>query len=145
MDAIILPVALASTAACAILNFWLAVRVGLARRDAKVSIGDGGDERLIARMRAHANFVEYAPFVLILIALIELAVGTHWWLWGLAALFVVGRILHPLGMDGAWKPGRGIGIALTFLILIALAAVAATVTVFSYGAVETIEVVESGG
>lgn len=144
MDAIILPVALATAAACALINFWLAVRVGLARQSAKVSIGDGGDATLLTRMRAQANFVEYAPFVVILLALIELAVGTHWWLWGIAVAFVIARILHPLGMDGIWKPGRGVGIGLTFLILIGLAAVAATVTAFSYGAVETIEVVESG-
>lgn len=145
MDAIILPVALAAAAACALINFWLAIRTGMARRAAKVSIGDGGDAHLISRMRAHANFVEYTPFVLILLVVIELAVGTHWWLWALAALFVVGRILHPLGMDSVWKPGRAIGVALTFAILIALAAVAATIPFFSYGAVETIEVVESAG
>lgn len=145
MDAIILPVALATTATCALLNFWLAVRVGLVRRAEKISIGDGGNERLIARMRAQLNFAEYAPFVLILIGLIELAVGTQWWLWATAALFVVARILHPIGMDGVWRPGRAIGIALTFLILIGLAGVAATIPYFSYGAVETIEVVETAG
>lgn len=145
MDAIILPVALATAAACALLNFWLAVRVGMARRAAKVSIGDGGDARLMARMRAQANFVEYAPFVLVLLGLIELAVGTQWWLAAIAGLFVVARVLHPLGMDGAWKPGRMIGIALTFLVLIVLAGVAATIPYFSYGAVETVEVVEAAG
>ncbi|MCP3730389.1 MAPEG family protein [Sphingomonas sp. MG17] len=142
MDAIILPVALATAAACALINFWLAIRVGKVRMSEKISIGDGGNERLTARMRAQLNFAEYAPFVLILIGLIELAVGTQWWLWATAGLFVVARILHPFGMDGVWKPGRSIGIALTFLILIGLAGVAATIPYFSYGAVETIEVVD---
>lgn len=145
MDAIILPVALATAAACALINLWLAIRVGQARHAANVSIGDGGDARLIARMRAQANFVEYAPFVLILLALVELAVGTHWWLTAAGGLFVVARILHPLGMDGAWKAGRAIGIVLTFLILVALAGVAATIPYFSYGTVETIEVYETAG
>ena len=145
MDAIILPVALATAAACAVINLWLAIRVGQARGAAKVSIGDGGDPRLIARMRAQANFVEYAPFVVILIALIELAVGTQVWLWAIAGLFVVGRILHPFGMDGVWKPGRMIGTLVTFLMLVGLAGVAATIPWFSYGAVETIEVVDSAG
>lgn len=145
MDAIILPTALATATACALINFWLAIRVGLARQAAKVSIGDGGDTRLIARMRAQANFVEYAPFVLILIALIELAAGTHWWLAAAAALFVLARIVHPLGMDSIWKPGRAIGVVLTFLILLGLAGVAATLPWLSYGAVETIEIVETAG
>jgi uncharacterized membrane protein YecN with MAPEG domain len=145
MDAIILPVALATAAACALINLWLAIRVGQVRQAEKISIGDGGNERLIARMRAQLNFAEYAPFILILIALIELAVGTHWWLWAAAGAFVIARILHPIGMDGVWKPGRMIGIALTFLILIGLAGVAASVPFFSFGAVETIEVVETAG
>jgi uncharacterized membrane protein YecN with MAPEG domain len=144
MDAIILPVALATAAACALINLWLAIRVGQVRQAEKISIGDGGNERLIARMRAQLNFAEYAPFILILIGLIELAVGTHWWLWATAVAFIVARILHPIGMDGVWKPGRMIGIALTFLILIGLAGVAVAVPFFSFGAVETIEVVDAG-
>lgn len=145
MDAIILPVALATAAACALINLWLAIRVGQVRRAERISIGDGGNERLIARMRAQLNFAENAPFVLILLGLVELAVGTQWWLWGIAGLFVVARLLHPIGMDGTWKLGRGIGTALTFLILIGLAGVAATIPYFSYGVVETMEVVETAG
>lgn len=145
MDAIILPVALATAAACALINLWLAIRVGQVRRAEHVSIGDGGSPRLIARMRAQANFVEYAPFIVILIALIELGVGTQMWLWAIACAFIIARVLHPIGMDGLWKPGRVIGIAVTFLCLIALAGVAATIPFFSYGTVETYEVVETVG
>lgn len=143
MDAIILPVALATTAACAILNLWLAMRVGMVRRSKKISIGDGGNERLVARMRAQLNFAEYAPIVLILIALIELAVGTVEWLWFVAALFVVARILHPFGMDG-WKPGRAIGIIVTFLIVAGLGLYAASIPFLSAGETETIELIQAG-
>lgn len=144
MEAIILPVALATTAACALINLWLAFRVGIVRRSEKVSIGDGGNERLTARMRAQLNFTEYAPIVLILIALIELAVGTEDWLWAAAALFVVARILHPFGMDG-WRPGRAIGIALTFLILAGLAFYAASIPFLGFGENETIELIQASG
>jgi uncharacterized protein len=143
MEAIILPVAIATTAACALINLWLAFRVGMVRRSEKVSIGDGGNKRLTARMRAQLNFTEYAPIVLILLALIELAVGTVDWLWGVAALFVVARILHPFGMDG-WSPGRTIGIALTFLILAGLAFYAASIPFMSFGETETIELIQTG-
>lgn len=143
MDAIILPVALATTAACALINLWLAFRVGILRRSEKISIGDGGNERLTARMRAQLNFAEYAPLVVILIALIELAVGTVDWLWGAAALFVVARILHPFGMDG-WKPGRAIGIVLTFAILAGLALYALSIPFLSFGESETIELIQAG-
>ena len=64
-------------AACALLNIWLGRRVGRMRVAHKVSIGDGGNEALIARMRAQANFVEYTPFFLILLGLIELAAGRN--------------------------------------------------------------------
>jgi len=143
MDAIILPVALATTAACALLNLWLAFRVGILRRSEKISIGDGGNERLTARMRAQLNFAEYAPIVLILIALIELAMGTVEWLWVVAALFVVARILHAFGMDG-WKPGRAIGIVLTFLVLAGLALYAASIPYLMTGESETIELIQAG-
>lgn len=143
MEAIILPVALATTAACALINLWLAIRVGRVRQSEKISIGDGGNERLTARMRAQLNFAEYAPIVLILIALIELAVGTVAWLWVAAALFVIARILHPFGMDG-WKPGRAIGIGLTFLILAGLALYAASIPYTGASETETIELIQAG-
>jgi uncharacterized membrane protein YecN with MAPEG domain len=115
-----LPVALVTAGAAALLNFWLGLRVSRLRMSEKISVGDGGNVRLIARMRAQLNFAEYAPLVLILIALIELARGTQMWLWGVALAFIVGRILHAFGMDG-WLPGRTIGIALTMLTMLGLA------------------------
>ena len=49
----------------------LSVRVVGARREARIAIGDGGDELLQRRIRAHANFSEYVPIALILLALAE--------------------------------------------------------------------------
>jgi uncharacterized membrane protein YecN with MAPEG domain len=120
MDGIMLPVTLMAAGGSAIIAFWLALRTGAARRAAGVSIGDGGDMKLIARMRAHANFTEYTPFILILIALIELANGTSLWLWIAGALLLIARIAHALGMDGV-RGGRTFGTAATFLLLVGLA------------------------
>jgi uncharacterized membrane protein YecN with MAPEG domain len=120
----LLPVALTTTGAAALINLWLGWRVGQVRVAEKISIGDGGNPRLIARMRAQLNFAEYAPVVLILIALIELARGSQLWLWGAAAAFILGRVLHGFGMDG-WNPGRRVGIATTMLIMAGLALYAA--------------------
>ena len=66
----ILPMTLTMAAASTLLNIWLGMRVGKMRQAHKVSIGDGGALPLIARMRAQANFVEYAPFFLVLLLLI---------------------------------------------------------------------------
>jgi uncharacterized membrane protein YecN with MAPEG domain len=72
------------------------------------------------RMRAHANFVENTAFVLILLALVELGVGSSMWLWSVSALYLVGRILHAIGMDGMlW--GRMVGTIITMLTQLGLA------------------------
>ena len=115
-----LPIALVTAGAAALLNFWLGLRVSRLRMSEKIMVGDGGNPRLLARMRAQLNVAEYAPLVLILIALVELARGTQTWLWVVALLFIVGRVLHAFGMDG-WLPGRTIGIALTMLTMLGLA------------------------
>lgn len=125
MGPILLPIALVSAGAAAILNLWLAMRTGAIRRQTKVSIGDGGNEALIRRMRAHANFIESAPFILILIALIEFTSGTHLWLWVASVLFVLARVGHALGMDGM-RLGRELGTMVTFALLLGLGGYAVT-------------------
>ena len=65
-----LPISLTIAAGAALLNLWLATRVGRVRGQEKVSIGDGGNDRLIRRMRAHSNYIENTPIVLILLALV---------------------------------------------------------------------------
>jgi uncharacterized membrane protein YecN with MAPEG domain len=119
MDGTTLPVTLMAAGGSALIAFWLALRTGSVRRAAKVSIGDGGDMKLIARMRAQANFTEYTPFILILIALIELTAGTSTWLWIAGALLLIARVAHGLGMDGL-RGARTFGTATTFLLLVGL-------------------------
>lgn len=62
----LLPITLTLAAACALINFWLAVRCARIRVGAKLLHGDSGNMLLARRMRAHANFIEYTPIVLIL-------------------------------------------------------------------------------
>ena len=117
-----LPVTLTIAAGAALVNIWLMIRCGQARTKGGVSIGDGGDEFLIRRMRAHANFVESAPFVLVLLAALEATGGTNNWLWGLGIFYIVGRLAHGLGMDGGtFGKGRMVGTLITFITLIGLA------------------------
>ena len=126
-----LSITLTIAAAAALINLWLMIRCGQARTSEKVSVGDGGNEMVIRRMRAHANFIESAPMVLILIAALELTGGTSTWLWAVGIAYTIGRLLHPLGMDGgALAKGRMIGTLLTMLTLLGLAGVA-LVSVYS--------------
>lgn len=115
----ILPIALISAGAAALINFWLAWRIAQLREAEQIWVGDGGHPKLTARMRAQLNFAEYAPMVLILIALIEWAKGSPWWLAVVAGIFLVGRVLHPLGMDG-WRAGRMAAMACTAPVMIGL-------------------------
>jgi uncharacterized membrane protein YecN with MAPEG domain len=70
-------------------------------------------------MRAQANFVEYAPFILILIGFIELTAGPSLWLWLASVLFLLARLAHPFGMDGVrWC--RMMGAVVTLVLLVAL-------------------------
>jgi len=124
----ILPITLTIAGAAAIVNFWLAVRIIVVRTKAKVLVGDGGNALLATRMRAQLNFVEYTPFVLILLGLIEFAVGTKTWLWAAGILYILGRVLHPFGLDKATlNPLRGVGIITTFIVLLGLAGYAITI------------------
>ena len=126
-----LPITLTIAGAAALMNVWLGFRVSLLRRRHKVSIGDGGKTDIATRMRAHSNFIEYTPFFLILLALVELDRGSAPWLWGIGMLFIIGRLLHPFGMDRAGASGlRAAGIVITWVSLLGLAAYALSLPYF---------------
>ncbi len=116
-----LPITLTMAAAAGLINLWLAIRIGQVRISQKVSIGDGGNEFVIRRMRAQANFVEFTPFVLVLIAALELSGFGGTWLWAVGIIYMVSRLAHGLGMDGGgFKLGRMIGTLISMLTLLAL-------------------------
>lgn len=139
----ILPITLTMAGAAALINIWLATRTGRVRMSEKISIGDGGNARLTARMRAHANFTEYTPFVLILIGLIELADGTSMWLWAVGSIYMLARIAHGFGMDGV-RGLRQIGIIATLLILLGLGLYAVAIPHLAHsGSVQQTELVSS--
>jgi uncharacterized membrane protein YecN with MAPEG domain len=116
------PVTLVSAAATVLLNFWLGWRIANLREEYKVSVGDGGHELLLRRMRAQSNFIENAPFVLILIGALELSGGNRWALGGVATVFLAARIAHAFGMDGGerqrWRMYGMMGTMITNLALV---------------------------
>ncbi len=125
---ITLPTTLSMAAAAALINIWLAMRCGRIRGKEGISIGTGGNELMERRMRAQLNFVENTPWVLALIALIELAGKGGQWLAIVGGLFMLGRIAHAFGMDGdAYPKGRMIGTLTTMLTQLGLSVVAVLV------------------
>jgi uncharacterized membrane protein YecN with MAPEG domain len=116
------PITLLTAAAAVFVNLWLGSRVVKSRRDNQVKIGDGGNEAVLRRMRAQANFIENTPFFLILLGGLELSGGNRIALGAIAAAFILARIAHPIGMDGPhlWR-WRMVGMMTTVLALVALA------------------------
>lgn len=124
-----LHISLLSAAIAAAIAFWLSMRCGKVRMAEKIGMGDGGNDKLLRRMRAQANFTEYAPFALALIVVLELA-GQGGIALGLTALaFMIGRVLHAIGMDDDTSKGRMIGMILTMPLLLGWA-IAAALTAF---------------
>ncbi len=124
----LLPVTLCTAAAMAILSIWLMARVGGVRNAKKIFVGDGGDDALTRRMRAHANFVESAPFVLALIAGVELAGKGGVWLPYVAGIYILARVGHAYGMEenGPGK-ARFVGTIITLLTLLGMGIYAALI------------------
>ncbi len=119
------PVTLATAAAAVGVNTWLGARISLLRRDLKVSVGDGGHEPLLRRMRAQANFVENVPLFLILLGGLELSGANRWGLGALALVLTAGRIGHGYGMDGGslhrWRRNGMISSTVALFLLAAWA------------------------
>ena len=82
-----------------IMQMILMAMVTKQRGASDVLIGDGGDGDMLQAMRVHGNFVENVPIFLIGLALIELLVGSNMWVLVMGSVFVLGRVLHAIGMS----------------------------------------------
>jgi uncharacterized membrane protein YecN with MAPEG domain len=101
----------------------LAVRVIAYRRSHKIGLGDGDDGELRKRIRVHGNAIEYLPFGLILLLLLELNQTAPLLLHVFGIVLILARLAHAWGVSrhGGISPGRMIGVVLTFAVLLAMA------------------------
>jgi uncharacterized membrane protein YecN with MAPEG domain len=60
--------------------------------------GDGGNDTLNRRIRAHGNFAEYVPLILLLAGFYEVSGGSRGILRILLIVLTVARAMHPIGM-----------------------------------------------
>lgn len=81
------------------LFYVLSTRTIRARRNAKVAIGTGGDVVLERLSRVHANFAEYVPFTLLLIAFAEMRGIHHIVIHLLCIALLIGRGFHAWGVS----------------------------------------------
>ena len=87
----------------------LMFRIGQIRIGKKINLGDGDDPELFSRIRAHGNFIENAPLMLLgLLALASLSANPIL-LHVFGATFTLGRICHACGMAKVFGQGRLVG------------------------------------
>jgi uncharacterized protein len=98
----------------------VAFPAGMLRGKLNISVGDGGNPALLLAMRRHANFAEWVPLALILIALLELNGVSTRAIHSLGAALVIARLLHAIGLksDTMQSVGRGLGAMATALITV---------------------------
>jgi uncharacterized protein len=105
-------------ALCALLHVALTLLVIQRRAQSGIDLLDGGDQRLLRRMRAHGNFSETAPLALLLLALLELKGLEALWIIALGVFLMAGRFLHAWSLltnNAKWNR-RG-GMVLTLLVI----------------------------
>ncbi|MDA0224903.1 MAG: MAPEG family protein [Proteobacteria bacterium] len=98
----------------------LSIRTLLLRRRLKIAIGDAGDAAMLRAMRVHANFVEYVPLSLVMLAFMELGGAPPWRVHVLCAGLLIGRLSHAWGVSQVREDYRfrmaGVGLTLIALV-----------------------------
>ena len=106
----------------ALLTFWfvvLSVRV-IRYRGRGIPLGDGGDPAMLRLIRGQANFAEYVPLALLMMAMLEYTHTSIYLLHVLGLALLIGRLLHgyALSFKRRFVFGRAAGTILTFFVLI---------------------------
>ncbi|WP_306253169.1 MAPEG family protein [Parvularcula sp. IMCC14364] len=103
-----------------IIFLWLSLRVIGFRRRNKIALSDNGDRIMLRRSRVQANFTEYTPLALILLAVAEINGGAGWALHIAGASLLLGRVLHAIGFSSEpdIMPLRVSGMLLTLISFI---------------------------
>lgn len=100
---------------------YLAITVGVlrARYASKIALGTGEDRALFRAARAHANFAEYVPLILVLMALAESGGAPRLLVHAIGLATLVGRTLHAYGIRQEPEPlaFRSSGMILTLTSL----------------------------
>lgn len=101
----------------------LSGRVILMRRTYQVGLGSGERHDLQRAIRAQGNFIEYTPFALLLLVLLEMQGAPATQVHVMGAVLVIARLLHAFGLSRyaglSW--GRMLGMVGTLGVLLAAA------------------------
>ena len=105
-----------------LLALWfllLTLRVVQERHRTQIALGDGGDATLARRIRGHANFAEYVPLALLLLAILELSRFSIYVIHALGAALLISRVLHGYAFAFRTQFRFGVfwGVLLTVVVL----------------------------
>ena len=78
---------------------FLSFRVIGWRRLKSVELGHGEDSQLLRRMRVHANFAEYVPFTLLLMAMAESMTAPRPLIHVAGLILIAARLIHAYGLS----------------------------------------------
>ena len=108
---------------CGLLFIWLSWLVIKQRQRTRIGLGDGGDPDLQRAIRVHANFIEYTPFALLLLLLVEMTAANALLVHAFGVALVVSRVLHAqgLGSTAGYSRGRYFGTLGTWIVITGLA------------------------
>lgn len=103
-----------------LLFLYLSFKAINQRQANKIGLGTGENIDLERAVRVHANFAEYTPIIILMLAFAEInglpAASIH----GMGLMLLVGRVMHALGLarEPDIIPLRFTGMILTFLSLL---------------------------
>lgn len=112
-----LPVTSLYAGLLALMLFALSIYVIRGRYKYKVGLSDGGEQDMMRRIRAQANFCEYVPFVLLLMAMAELQNAMHPILHLIGLLILVGRVCHASSLLYLEPNGKGFKLRMAGMIM----------------------------
>ncbi|MDZ4790082.1 MAG: MAPEG family protein [Hyphomicrobiales bacterium] len=94
--------------------------VGFRRIETKILISDGGDQTLLRRIRAHANFTETVPITLLAMAAADVAGAPDVVLWAGGSALLIGRTMHyfTIALTKGDSLLRAAGMLLTFAAML---------------------------
>lgn len=116
-----MPITMHYAGALALIFLVLSIRVIQGRAGkGRPSLGDGGDKGMLRRIRAHGNFAEYVPLIVIMMGLLESSGASPMTLHGLGGALLVARLAHgyTFAYLDDFPPGRMLGASLTLLVLL---------------------------
>lgn len=100
----------------AIIQVPMTVMVGFRRLQTGIQFMDGGDQTLLRRMRAHANFTETVPMTLAAMAAAEYSGLGDTWLWIGGLSLLAGRLMHAaILVTKGWGNPRAAGMLMTMI------------------------------